>query len=70
VRADAEHLGDAFKGTGGIEHDGPVRRVVHPLGDVGYQQRGNIDADKVGDVQSCGVQFGAKLPRPMAVAEP
>jgi hypothetical protein len=70
VRAKAEHLGDAFKGTGGIEYDGSVHRVVHPLGDIGHQQRGNIDADKVGDIQSYGVQFGAELLRPMAVAEP
>jgi hypothetical protein len=70
VRANAEHFGDALKGTGGIEHDRSIHRVVHPLGDIGHQQRGNIDADKVGDLQSYGVQFGAKLLRPMAIAEP
>jgi hypothetical protein len=70
MRADAEHLGDAFQGTGGIEYDGSVHRVVHPLGDVGHQQRGDIDADQVGDIQSRGGQFGTELPRPVAIAEP
>jgi len=53
-----------------IEYDRSIHRVVHPLGDIGHQQRGNIDTDKVGDLQSYGVQFGAKLLRPMAIAEP
>ena len=70
VRADAEHLGDTFESASRIEDDGAVHRVVHPLGDVGHQQRGSIDADQVGDGQPRGGQFGAELPRPVAIAEP
>ena len=61
VRAQAEQLGDTFKCASGVDDDGAVGRVVHPLGDVGHQQRGSIDAAQVGDVQSRGAQFGAKV---------